>query len=98
MQNFRLDNGKKIWKALWEFQSQDAECFTAQVSQSPIICTAHIRPVFTHSTVVLQSQIRKYRTLQATERLISLKILDKVRQFHRCILGYIIIIELSFNA
>ncbi len=31
MQNLRLDNGKKIWKALWEFKQPDVECFTAQV-------------------------------------------------------------------
>ena len=31
MQNSRLDNGKKIWKALWEYRHPDVECFTAQV-------------------------------------------------------------------
>ncbi len=31
IQNLRLDNGKKIWKALWEFKQPDIESFTAHV-------------------------------------------------------------------
>ena len=31
MQNTRLDNGKRIWKALWEYRHPDVECFVAQV-------------------------------------------------------------------
>merc|ERR1719234_2448998 len=30
-QNMRLQNGKKIWEALWEFRHPDLDCFTAQV-------------------------------------------------------------------
>uniref|UniRef100_A0A0K2T575 Uncharacterized protein n=1 Tax=Lepeophtheirus salmonis TaxID=72036 RepID=A0A0K2T575_LEPSM len=31
MQNFRLENGKKIWKALWDFNQPDVPCFSAKV-------------------------------------------------------------------
>ena len=31
MQNTRLENGRTIWQALWEFKHPDVECFTAQV-------------------------------------------------------------------
>lgn len=30
-QNFRLENGKQIWQALWEFRHPDAEGFIAPV-------------------------------------------------------------------
>ena len=33
MQNFRLESGKKVWQALWEFRHPDAECFTSAVSR-----------------------------------------------------------------
>ena len=32
MQNFRLESGKKLWQALWEFRHPDTECFTSPVS------------------------------------------------------------------
>ena len=32
MQNTRLENGRRVWQALWEFRHPDIECFTAQVS------------------------------------------------------------------
>ena len=32
--NMRLQNGKKIWSALWEYRHPDLECFTAQVCQN----------------------------------------------------------------
>ena len=38
IQNLRLDNGKKIWKALWDFQQPDVECFTAHVRLQRTIC------------------------------------------------------------
>ena len=31
MQNARLENGRRVWQALWEFRHPDIECFTAQV-------------------------------------------------------------------
>ena len=31
MQNTRLENGRRVWQALWEFRHPDIECFTAQV-------------------------------------------------------------------
>ena len=30
--NFRLENGKQIWQALWEYRHPDAEGFIAPVS------------------------------------------------------------------
>ena len=34
MQNTRLENGRRVWQALWEFRHPDIECFTAQVSEA----------------------------------------------------------------
>lgn len=31
LQNFRLENGLKIWPALWDYRHPNAQCFTAPV-------------------------------------------------------------------
>ncbi|CAB3250721.1 unnamed protein product [Arctia plantaginis] len=33
--NFRLENGLKIWQAMWEFRHPDAPCFTTHVKPKP---------------------------------------------------------------
>lgn len=33
--NFRLENGLKMWQALWEFRHPDAQCFTTLVKPKP---------------------------------------------------------------
>ncbi|XP_073952386.1 unc80, NALCN channel complex subunit isoform X3 [Choristoneura fumiferana] len=33
--NFRLENGLKMWQALWEFRHPDAPCFTTHVKPKP---------------------------------------------------------------
>ena len=33
-QNFRLENGKQIWQAMWEYRHPDAEGFIAPVSNT----------------------------------------------------------------
>ncbi|XP_049834730.1 protein unc-80 homolog isoform X4 [Schistocerca gregaria] len=34
-QNFRLENGLKMWQALWDYQHPDTACFTAHVKPKP---------------------------------------------------------------
>ncbi|KAJ9574018.1 hypothetical protein L9F63_008615, partial [Diploptera punctata] len=34
-QNFRLENGLKIWQAMWDYQHPDTSCFTAHVKPKP---------------------------------------------------------------
>lgn len=34
-QNFRLENGLKIWQAFWEFRRPEATCFTALCKPRP---------------------------------------------------------------
>lgn len=33
--NYRLENGLKMWQALWEFRHPDAACFTTLVKPKP---------------------------------------------------------------
>ena len=33
--NLRLQNGKKIWSAMWEYKHPDVDCFVAPVSILP---------------------------------------------------------------
>jgi len=47
MQNLRLDNGKKIWKALWEQKQPDVECFSAHVRKTSLdSLEGHSKPPF----------------------------------------------------
>ncbi|XP_021940294.1 protein unc-80 homolog isoform X4 [Zootermopsis nevadensis] len=34
-QNYRLENGLKIWQAMWEYQHPDTACFTSHVKPKP---------------------------------------------------------------
>lgn len=34
-QNFRLENGLKIWQAMWEFRHPDAICFSTHCKPKP---------------------------------------------------------------
>ena len=34
-QNFRLENGLKIWQAMWEFRHPDANCFVTHCKPKP---------------------------------------------------------------
>lgn len=34
-QNFRLENGLKIWQAMWEFRHPEALCFTSHCKPKP---------------------------------------------------------------
>ncbi|XP_069694360.1 protein unc-80 homolog isoform X2 [Periplaneta americana] len=34
-QNYRLENGLKIWQAMWDYQHPDTACFTAHVKPKP---------------------------------------------------------------
>lgn len=34
--NYRLENGLKLWQAMWEFRHPDAPCFTMLVKPKPI--------------------------------------------------------------
>lgn len=34
-QNFRLENGLKIWQAMWEFRHPDASCFVTHCKPKP---------------------------------------------------------------
>lgn len=36
-QNFRLENGLKIWQAMWEFKHPDAPCFVTHCKPKPKI-------------------------------------------------------------
>ena len=33
--NYRLENGLKLWQAMWEFRHPDAACFTTLVKPKP---------------------------------------------------------------
>lgn len=35
LQTFRLENGLKIWQALWEYRHPDTLCFTAHCKPKP---------------------------------------------------------------
>lgn len=35
LQSNRLENGLKLWRALWEYRHPDAACFTTYCKQNP---------------------------------------------------------------
>jgi hypothetical protein len=41
LQNFRLENGLKLWQALWEYRHPDARCFTVLCKTKPSHPWAH---------------------------------------------------------
>lgn len=34
-QNFRLENGLKVWQAMWEFRHPESPCFTTHCKPKP---------------------------------------------------------------
>lgn len=61
MHNFRLENGKKIWQALWEYRHPDADCFTAQVSHA---LTRSLMPFMPRASIQNSKLIFNFLRLQ----------------------------------
>ena len=64
LQSFRLESGKKIWQAMWEFRHPDAECFTSPVSIYLILQLLPSFPTCPFSLVMVQKTVRILSSFQ----------------------------------